>query len=320
MKTGRAASDKKIRSISYAKWGYIFLIPFFAAFAVFNLLPLFSTINNSLYENYMSGLKQIGPNFVGLGNYAKLMQSDLPKYFGNTLLIWVLGFIPQIIISLLLASLFTNMRLRLKTGFYKTIIYLPNLIMASAFAMLFFTLFSDAGPMNDIFVKLGILKEPYRFLSEITGTRGLIILMNFLMWFGNTTILLMAGIMGIDQQLIEAAEMDGAKPTQVFWRVTMPMLRPIFIYVLITSFIGGIQMFDVPQILTDGAGNPNRTSMTLIMFLNSHLHSKNFGMGGALSVILFVITGAMSLLVYNSLTKGYGFERSRKNREGGAKT
>ena len=77
------------------------------------------------------------------------------------------------------------------------------------------------------------------------------------MWFGNTTILLMAGMMGIDPSLYEAAEVDGATSSQIFRRITLPLLRPILIYVMITSLIGGMQMFDVPQILTNGTGDPN---------------------------------------------------------------
>ena len=121
--------------------------------------------------------------------------------------------------------------------------------------------------------------------------------MNCLMWFGNTTILLMAGMMGIDTSLFEAAEVDGATSTQVFFKITLPLLRPILIYVVITSLIGGLQLFDVPQILTNGTGNPMRSTMTLIMYLNKHLYSKNYGMAGALSVVLFIITSLLSLLV-----------------------
>ena len=122
--------------------------------------------------------------------------------------------------------------------------------------------------------------------------------MNTLMWFGNTTILLMAGMMGIDPALFEAAEVDGATSTQVFTRITLPLLRPILIYVMITSLIGGLQMFDVPQIFTNGTGDPAQSTMTLIMYLNKHLFSKNYGMGGALSVFLFVVTGILSLVVF----------------------
>ena len=125
---------------------------------------------------------------------------------------------------------------------------------------------------------MGIFGEPFRFFSSIWGTRGLVALMNFLMWFGNTTILLMAAIMGVDTSLFEAAEVDGATSRQVFRYITVPSIKPIFIFVLITSLIGGLQMFDVPQILTTGSGGPDRTATTLIMYLNYHLYSKNYGM------------------------------------------
>jgi multiple sugar transport system permease protein len=290
------------KSISYAKWGYIFLIPFFAVFCVFTLIPLFNTFYLSFFENYMSGLKEIGPKWVGLGNYVKLItESDLPKYLWNTLYLWILGFIPQICIALVLAVWFTDLNLKLKgQGFFKTVIYMPNLIMASAFAMLIFALFSDSGPINNILSSLGL--TPYRFMASVSGTRGLIAMVNFLMWFGNTTIVLMAAVMGIDTSMFEAAEIDGANAWQSFWKVTMPLIKPILAYVMITALIGGLQMFDVPQVLTNGKGSPDRTSLTLIMFLNNHLTSKNYGLGGALSVLLFVVTGILSLLVYRSVT------------------
>ena len=93
--------------------------------------------------------------------------------------------------------------------------------MASAFAMLFFTLFADGGPVNSILMQIGILSKPFKFMSNIWSVRGLIALMNFLMWFGNTTILLMAGMMGIDTSLFEAASVDGATSTQIFYKITL---------------------------------------------------------------------------------------------------
>ena len=298
------AKGTKRRSISYAKWGYIFIAPFFIAFAIFQLIPLASTIYYSFFEYYRSGLKVIGPNFTGLSNYVKLLSLDLPKYLGNTMLLWILGFVPQIIISLLLAVWFTDNRLRIRCQpFFKTVIYMPNLIMASAFAMLFFALFSDNGPVNAVLQSMGWIKEPISFLNTVWGNRGLIGLMNFLMWFGNTTIMLMAAIMGVDPTLYEAAELDGCTPNQMFWKITIPLIRPILVYVMITSMIGGLQMFDVPQILTNGKGGPDRTSTTMIMYLNNHLFSKNYGMAGAVSVVLFLVCAVLCVVVYFSLTK-----------------
>lgn len=291
---------KRSRVSGYNKWGYIFLIPFVLAYVIFQLIPLVNTIYNSFFENYMSGLTQIGPKFVGLDNYVKLFEGgDIWTYAKNTMVLWIMCFIPQIILSLLLGAWFSDTRLKLKgSRFFKTVIYLPNLIMASAFAMLFFTLFSDGGPINSLLMQIGFIDTPYKFLSNTGSARGLIALMNCLMWFGNTTILLMAGMMGIDTNLFEAAEVDGATSTQVFFKITLPLLRPILVYVIITSLIGGLQLFDVPQILTNGTGDPMRSTMTLIMFLNKHLFSKNYGMAGALSVVLFIMTGILSLIVF----------------------
>ena len=160
--------------------------------------------------------------------------------------------------------------------------------------------------VNAALISAGILNEPFRFLSSVAGTRGLIALMNFLMWFGNTTILLMAAVMGIDLSLFEAAEIDGCTPSQIFWKITMPLIRPILVYVMITSLIGGLQMFDVPQILTNGKGNPNNCATTMIMYLNSHMFSKNYGMAGAVSVILFIICAVLCVVIYRSTNEDEG--------------
>ena len=291
---------KKSKVVSYNKWGYIFLIPFIVIYLLFQMVPLVSTIYNSFFENYRSGLMQIGPNFVGIQNYVTIITNgDLPTYFCNTMIMWAMGFVPQILISLLLAAWFTDHSLRLKfQTFFKTVIYLPNLIMASAFSMLFFTLFAEGGPINAMLMQMGFISEPFVFMSHVWSVRCLIAFMNCIMWFGNTTILLMAGMLGIDPALFEAAQVDGATSGQVFFKITMPLLKPILIYVMITSLIGGLQMFDVPQIFTNGTGDPMRSTMTLVMYLNKHLYSKNFGLGGAVSVFMFIVTAILSYLVF----------------------
>ena len=304
---------RRHKGVSYAKWGYIFILPFFVVYILFTLVPQLTTFYNAFFENYRSGLKQIGPNFVGFDNFVKLFTPDksgtigMLKYFGNTVILWVLGAVPQVAVALLLAVFFTSYRLNLKgQQFFKTVIYMPNLIMASAFSMLFFTLFSPVGPINNILLSSGLADKAIDFLGIRVSVRLLISLMNFLMWFGNTTILLMAGIQGIDQCLFEAADIDGANSLQVFFKVTLPLLAPILVYTVITAMIGGLQMFDVPQVLTNGKGTPDRTSFTIVMYLNNYLGtSKNYGMAGAISVVLFIISASLSLVVYKTLSKPY---------------
>ncbi|OQB25711.1 MAG: Lactose transport system permease protein LacF [Firmicutes bacterium ADurb.Bin182] len=303
---------KTHRSVSYAKWGYFFIAPFFAVFIVFQLIPLLSTFYYSLFEYYRVGLKQIGPNFVYFKNYIEVLTGEMPEYALNTLIIWIMGFIPQILVSMLLAVWFTSYRLKLRgQRFFKTVIYMPNLIMASALAMLFFMLFSPVGPVNQMLTEWGIIDQSILFFNIPITARAIIAFMNFLMWFGNTTILLMAGIMGIDQNLFETAQIDGAKPFMIFIKITLPLLMPILVYVLITSMIGGIQMFDIPQVMTNRLGTPDRTTMTLIMYLNRHLTSKNLGLGGAVSVIVFIMTSILSVFVYSSLMRNYRIPREK---------
>ncbi len=312
-----AAAKKKARIGKYKKWGYIFMIPFTVVFLVFQAWPLIQTFYYSVFKYFWSAGKGawVGPEFVGFDNFAALFDLSNVNILGltwNTIIMWVLGFVPQIIVSLIFAYWFTNVRLRLKClGFFKTVMYMPNLIMASAFAMLIFAIFSDIGPVNSI-IKSITGGEAFRFLSYTGSTMGLVAFMNFIMWFGNTTILLMAAMMGINESVIEAAEIDGANSGQIFWKITLPLIRPILVYVMITSLIGGLQMFDVPQILTDGQGGPNNTTKTLIMYLNQHIAAKNYGMAGALSVLIFIVCAALSLVVYYFFASDRSDKKSKK--------
>ena len=301
---------KKKRRIRRQLQYEVFLLPALLTFTAFTVIPLLKTLLYSFTD--FDGVLH-GYNFVGLRNYVKLFTPDksgsigMLKYFGNTIVLWLMGAVPQVVVALLLAVFFTSYRLNIKgQQFFKTVIYMPNLIMAAAFSMLFFTLFSTVGPINQVLLAHGIVEKSVNFLGLKVSVRILISLMNFLMWFGNTTILLMAGIQGIDQNMFEAAEIDGANSLQVFFRVTMPLLAPILVYTIITAMIGGLQMFDVPQVLTNGKGTPDRASMTMVMYLNNYLGtSKNYGMAGAISVVLFIVSAVLSLFVYNSLSKQY---------------
>ncbi len=306
----------KRKSISYEKWGYFFIAPFIIVFIIFQLIPLIQTFYYSFFEKYTNTAtwEEI-ERFVGLNNYINIFsEGRIFEYLGNTMIMWIMGFIPQIIISLLFAYWFTSVRLRLKAlGFFKTVMYMPNLIMAAAFSMMFMLLFNEIGPINSI-VKNFTGGVPYSFLNHAWSARALVALMNFLMWFGNTTILLMAAMMGVDASLVEAAEIDGCTSSQIFWKIVLPIIRPILVYVMITSLVGGLQMFDVPSILTNGKGSPNDSTTTLIMYLNTLIsRSKNYGYGGAVSVFVFVICAALSMVVYYFFTDA-GVEKREKKR------
>lgn len=323
--------NKKHKSVSYAKWGLIFIAPFFIVYIVCSLYPLISTFFYSFTDYRVQAGEVMGPaiaqtngetdlfkNFVWLFTPDSANRIILFDCLWNTIIMWLMGAIPQLVFSLLLAIIFTSARLKIRAqAFFKSVIYLPNIIMAAAFAMLFFTLFSPVGPINQLLYSREELIDGkgILFFNNEWSARGLVALINFLMWFGNTTILLMAGIMGIDQSLFEAASIDGATSFQVFRKITIPLLAPIMVYVFITSLIGGLQMFDVPQVLT--VGNPNNTTKTLIMYLNDYLgNNKNYGRAGAISVITFIITGVCSLIVYKTMSGNSRSEKKTKKARG----
>lgn len=306
---------KKSKSkINYNKWGYYFIIPFIVVYAVFSLIPILSTLYYSFFEYYykLGGAVQVGPNFAFLENYITLFtEGKFFKYLGNTMVLWAFGFVPQLVISLLLALWFSSTRLNIKAqGFYKTFIYMPNLVMASAFSFLFLQLFANDGPVINVLFQLGVLQDSFSFIDYSISTRGLISFMNFLMWFGNTTILLMAGIMGIDQSIIESAQVDGASSSQTFFKVVLPLLKPILLFVMITSLVGGVQMYDIPEIFTGGTGGSEIGSMTVMMYISDLLStSKQYGLAGAASTTLFILTAIVSILFF------YFFNRDEFRKE-----
>ena len=311
-KSLEAKAKTKSKKVSYAKWGIIFIIPFFVAYFIFTLYPQILTIFYSFTEYRMINTEFKGPEFVGVQNYVDLFSPNdngeimILKCLWNTIIMWVMGAVIQLVVSLLLALFFTSTRLNLKcTGFFKSVFYMPNLIMATAFALLFYAVFNTVGPINQILQGLGWTTENIDFITgNEWSARGLVATMNFLMWFGNTTILLMAGIMGIDESLFESARVDGASSTRVFFDITLPLLKPILVYVAITSMIGGLQMYDVPSVLSKGRGQPNNTTKTLVMLLNDSLSgNRNYGVASAVAVVLFIITAIFSVIVFRSISR-----------------
>ncbi len=303
-----SGSNRKIRSISYAKYGYIFILPFFVIYAFFQVYPLLNTFFLSTQSNGSVVTESVGlDNFkailTGEGSRPwKAVHNDFFRVMGNTLILWFGNFIPQIIISLLLAAWFTDAYLKIKgKGFYKIVMYMPNIITAASVAALFVMLFSDSefGAVNKMLMNWGSIEEPITFVSGKTQSRVMIMIIQTWMWFGNTTIMLMSGIMGINPSLFEAANIDGATATQQFFQITIPLLKPIMLYTMVTSMIGGLQMFDMPYLYNIGTSQ-NKFTETIAVFIYNHFHSlkPNYGYSAAASVVLFFITAALGSVCF----------------------
>ncbi|WP_455758431.1 carbohydrate ABC transporter permease [Ruminococcus champanellensis] len=254
--------------------------------------------------------------FVGLKNFQNILfgsETSIPaqaiheeffNYFQNTIIIWLGNFVPQIILSLLLAVWFTDAKLKIPgKGFFKVIMYMPNIITAASVSALFLVLFGDGkyGAINSLLLSKEMIVEPIRFITDKTNSRILVMFIQTWMWFGNTMIMLMSGIMGINPSLFEAANIDGANSFQIFRKVTLPLLRPIMVYTLITSMIGGLQMFDIPYLLhTGNTLVPHIQTAAVFVYEKFHKtpYSPSYGYSAAASVILFFITGILGIFVF----------------------
>ncbi|MRI85923.1 carbohydrate ABC transporter permease [Fundicoccus ignavus] len=280
------------------KFGYYFIAPFFLVFIIFNLYPTLNTIYLSFYN--IAGFQTEG-TFVGLMNYTNLLKNSLfIQAIKNTLVLWTMNFIPQIVISMILAYWFTNARLKLKgQTFFKSAFYLPNIITAASVAVIFYALFSyPKGPINLLLINLGIFDGPYDFFRNVGFTRGLVSFIQFWMWYGQTAIVLVSGILSIDASLYEAAEVDGATPWQSFRKITLPLLKPITLYVLITSLVGGLQMFDIPLLLTNGGPNGSVETVMTYIYKQAFQGGRNISIASAASIYLLLMTIVLSVVIF----------------------
>ena len=298
------AAPKKRKSISYDKYGYLFVAPFFIVFLIFQLYPIFFTFRTSLTD--AAGWSKVLENsIIGFDNFARLFAfgTDVSRNFwqslGNTVIIWMFNFVPQIAMALILASWFTDTHLRLKCqGAFKVLIFMPNIITAATIAMLFFSFFNyPIAPVNTLLQQFGLLNSPYEFFRSTIASRGLISFIQWWMWYGNTMIIMIAGMLGISPSLFEAAMVDGCTPRQIFWKITLPLIKPIMLYNLVTSLVGGLTMFDIPHMMTQG--NPNYTTNTVARFIYQQGFEapNNFNIASAASVILFGIIVICSLIL-----------------------
>lgn len=293
----------KQKKLSYAKYGYYFCIPFTVAFIIFQLYPVLYTAVIGFTD--LKGLGNTTLHFLANDPFKNfktvLTNGSFRTAFKNTWLIWGVNFVPQVVLALLLAAIFTSTRSKIKgQGFFKVVFYMPNIITAATVAILFASFFGyPMGPMNDIFTTLGISKEPIYFLQSKTTARGVVAFIQFWMWYGYSMIVFISGILGISPDIFEAAEVDGASRWQQFWYVTLPNLKTIMLFSLVTSLIGGLQMFDIPQLFIVKSG-PDNATLTTSCFIYNQAFSGSYlyNRAAAASMIMFLIICVCSAILF----------------------
>jgi len=324
---------KKNKMVSYAKYGYIFSIPFVVAFCLFTMYPLFRTAFMSFTDFAGVAARETGVMNIldnPLDNYRLLLFDNelFRTSMTNTIFMWVINFVPQVLLALLLAAWFTSRRNKFKgQSFYKILFYMPNIITAGSIAFLFSTLFAHFGPVNYLLYEvLEVIPERFIFNQSALASQLIVAFIQFWMWYGYTMLILISGILGLNPEMYETAEIDGANGIQQFFYVTLPNLRTILLFVVVTSIVGGLTMFDVPRLFEDGG--PRNATHTLSMFIFNQAFGGRFFLNraAAASMIVFVIVAILSIGVFYLLRDREAAaqkrnirnaKRAEKNKQGG---
>lgn len=297
---------KKKRNIN--NMAYLFVLPFVVVFLIFNVYPVLRTLQFS-FSDY-KGYGDV--NFVGISQYARVFKD---KYFWialwNTVRIWSVNIILQLGLAFLLTIVFADIKYKIQgLAIFRAIYYLPNIIAATSISFLFSTLLDwKFGTVNQIVSNIakafGGSYTPINWMGDKAFTPWVIAVVSAWMWFGNSFIMLMAGVQGISKDYYEAAAIDGANRWVVFGKITIPLLKPILLYVAITSLIGGLQMFDLPFLMSGGtAGAPHGSVQTVIMYMYKFgFETYQVGYAAAIAYVLFFIILIVSLIQFKVMNK-----------------
>lgn len=311
------AGTKGVRRLAFSqqvsRWDvklspYLYISPFFILFAVTGVFPLVYTAWVSLHNwNLIGGQGK----FTGLENYAFVVaQPYFWNAVGNTFSIFVLSSVPQVVIALVIAAVL-DANLRART-FWRMGVLVPFVVAPVAVGLIFNNLFADQfGLINGMLTAVGL--DPVRWHSDSLASHLAIATMVNFRWTGYNALIFLAAMQAIPRDVFEAATIDGAGRLRQFFSVTVPMLRPTVIFVVITSTIGGLQIFDEPRVFDQsGLGGADRQWQTLTMYIwELGWGQRNFGRASAVAWLLFLIIVLIALLNF-LITKRIASQGGRK--------
>ncbi|MCU1528664.1 MAG: cytochrome biosis protein, partial [Frondihabitans sp.] len=290
---------------------YVAIAPFYILFLVFGLFPIVFSVVLSFTD-----WDGVGPiSWVGLAQYQYLIGD--PRFWNavaNTFLIWIMSTVPMLALALVMAFLLhSNVRAK---GFYRVAFFIPNVTSMVAMTIVFGSVFSDSfGLVNAALRALGA--DPVGWLSSYWGVKITISVMVIWRFTGYNAIIYLAGLQAIPTELYEAAKTDGANTWHIFSRITVPLLRPVILFTVITSTIGGLSLFTEPQILFSGTsvGGPNEAGMTIVLYQYDQAFNQfDFGYGSAIAWALFLFSVLFAIINWRLLRERDGLRVPRTKR------
>ena len=271
--------------------GWVFVTPAVVLLIVLSIIPLVKAFLLSLQTGRGSNL-----TWAGLSNYVRMLQDPTFKQTIITTFEYMVFSVPiMIILGIILAVLLNDQMLKLK-GIYRTCIFLPAAVSLVASAVIFRSLFAMDGFVNTVLVGMGILDTPYNFLGHPTSARIIIIIMRIWRWLGYQMIFFLAGLQNIDASMYEAAKIDGANKWQSFWRITLPMLKPMILFTTVMAINSALQVYDESVNLTNERPGISSMSLAHYVYNTSFVNVPNFGYSCAMGMLILLMAAIITFV------------------------
>lgn len=287
IKTGRNINRKH----TIVGWSFVILATIMIC--VFYFYPMVQALILSLQSGSGANL-----TFVGLKNYARLFND--PTFLTtvkNTVIYLIIQVPIMIIVALFLAVLLNNPKLKLR-GLFRTAIFLPCVTSLVAYSVIFKYLFSEDGLINVMLTKFSLISEPINWLGDPFWAKVTIIIALTWRWAGYNMIFYLSALQNIDQSIYEAAKIDGASPVQQFFKITIPLLKPVILFTSITSTIGTLQLFD--EVVNITQGGPGNATMTISQYIYnlSFKYTPDFGYAATVSYAIVIMIVFFSIIQF----------------------
>ncbi|MCP1111362.1 lactose/L-arabinose transport system permease protein [Lachnospiraceae bacterium PF1-21] len=283
------------RKMSIAKrhnlTGWTFIIPAAILIVAMSFVPMVQ----ALILSFQSG-KGTALSFAGLSNYVRMFKDGVfIQSIKNTFFYLILQVPIMLVTALILASILNKKDLKFK-GFFRTAIFLPCATSLVSYAIIFRSLFAVDGFVNTVLIKLGILNTGYNFLGNPTSAKVIIIIALLWRWTGYNMVFYLSGLQNIEYSVYEAAMIDGATAFQRFWRITIPLLKPMILLTAIMSTNGTLQLFDESVNLTSGGPANATITMSHYIYNVSFKYVPNFGYAAAMSFLILILVALLALV------------------------
>ncbi|MBA5729165.1 sugar ABC transporter permease [Aerococcaceae bacterium INB8] len=271
--------------------GWAFIIVPTLLIVLFYFYPMFRSFLLSL--NSGAG---INLEFVGLSNYKRLMNDPVfKKAFTNTIIFLIFQVPIMIVLAMFFSVVLNQKRLKMR-GIFRTLVFLPSVTSLVAYSLVFKYLFANNGVINQFLMSINLIDNPIIWLSHPIWAKVVIIIAITWRWTGYNMIFFLSALQNIDPQVYEAADIDGANPIQKFFKITVPLLKPVILFTSITSTIGTLQLFDEPMNITQGGPGDATITVSQYIYNLSFKYTPDFGYASAVSFVIAVVIIVLSLV------------------------